>query len=71
METLSAKAIAGENPERGPVLMEKFLQVIMVLCLLAIGISAVLSIRAHFLVWMYAPPMERLPRGPQAPESPA
>ena len=45
--------------------MERFLQVIMVLALVLIGVSAALSIRAHILVWMYQPPMERLRRGPE------
>lgn len=52
--------------------MERFLQVIMVLALILIGISAALSIRAHVLVWMYQPPMERLRRGPEeTPQSPS
>jgi hypothetical protein len=51
--------------------MERFLQVIMLLALIAVGVSALLSIRAHFIVWRYSPPMERLPRGPETPQGPA
>lgn len=42
--------------------MERFLQVFTVLVLAVIGVSCLLSIRAHYLVWRYAPEKERLPR---------
>jgi hypothetical protein len=42
--------------------MERLSRVIILLVLAAVGLSAVLSIRAHYMVWKYSPPRERLPR---------
>lgn len=49
--------------------MERVLQVLMVGVLVVIGISALLSIRAHVRVWRYAPQMERLDSRPKSPEA--
>jgi len=43
--------------------MEKLIRVIAFVALIAVAISAVLSIRAHYMVWKYSPRQERLPRG--------
>jgi len=43
---------------------DKALQTIMLLCLILVGLSALLSIRAHYMVWRYSPLKERLPRSP-------
>lgn len=44
--------------------MDKVLQVFLFVALMLIGVSAALSIRAHYRVWRYAPPQERLPERP-------
>lgn len=49
--------------------MERSLQVVMFLALILIAVSAALGIRAHYLVWRYSPPQERLPRGPATPQA--
>lgn len=45
---------------------ERFLQVILGVVLLLVGVQALLTIRAHYIVWRYSPQAERLPRPPQA-----
>jgi hypothetical protein len=42
--------------------MERVSRVIILLVLMAVGLSAVLSIRAHYMVWRYSPNQERLRR---------
>jgi hypothetical protein len=42
--------------------VERVTRLIVLLVLMAVGLSAVLSIRAHYMVWKYSPPRERLPR---------
>lgn len=46
--------------------MERFLQVVAFTALVLIGISALLSIRGHYMVWKYGPLQERLRRPPAA-----
>ena len=48
--------------------MERALQILLFVALIMIGISAALAIRAHYIVWRYAPQLERLPRN--RPETP-
>ena len=42
--------------------MDRLLQVLLGAMLLVISVSALLSIRAHYRVWRYSPPQERLPQ---------
>jgi len=42
--------------------MDRLLQILLGTMLLMISISALLSIRAHYRVWRYSPPRERLPK---------